>query len=47
MLFRRFLFIFLGGGEALHLFAAGRALSHVISSVIVSHNFNTRPLVAP
>jgi hypothetical protein len=37
-LFRRFLFVFLGGSEALRLFAADRAFPHVISTAIMSHN---------
>jgi hypothetical protein len=36
-LFRRFLFVFLGEGEALRFFPASRAFLNVISSVAVPH----------
>src|SRR5262249_21765227 len=42
-LFCRFLLVFLGGGEALRLFATNGALPNVISTVIVPH----RPQLSP
>ena len=40
------LLVFLGVGEALHLFAADRAFPHVISTAIVSHKLLYSPACA-